>query len=265
MAVPSHVAEAIVEAGRRLDALGLVPATAGNFSIRLDARRLAVTVSGRHKGFLTPDDVMAVDLEGRAEAPLKRSSAETLLHCGIYRRFPEAGAVLHGHSIANTVLSRAAGNGLRLAGYELLSDDTVVLEPQGARMRPLPFAICLKRGSWEVLRRAGATGLDRLAVHERLDGREARYLAPAAVSWDPREIGALVVPAWRAGAEPRLRRLAPPDAMRALLPQYFPILAPLDGDTIGRAAALATGLPCFELSYDALADGVRMLGEALAA
>jgi methylthioribulose-1-phosphate dehydratase len=120
MSVPPPIAEAIIAAGRRLDALGLVPATAGNFSIRLDRQRLAVTVSGRHKGFLTEDDVMVVDLEGRAEDPLKRSSAETLLHCGIYRRFPEAGAVLHGHSIANTVLSRAAGNGLTLAGYELL-------------------------------------------------------------------------------------------------------------------------------------------------
>jgi methylthioribulose-1-phosphate dehydratase len=88
--------------------------------MRLDARRLAVTVSGRHKGFLTPDDVMVVDLDGRGEDPAKRSSAETLLHCGIYRRFPKAGAVLHGHSIANTVLSRRAGDRLTLAGYELL-------------------------------------------------------------------------------------------------------------------------------------------------
>lgn len=120
MTIPPEAAEAIVAAGRRMDARGWVPATAGNFSLRLDARRLAVTVSGRHKGFLTPDDVMAVDLEGRPEDPTKRSSAETLLHCGIYRRFPQAGAVLHGHSIANTVLSRRAGNGLRLAGYELL-------------------------------------------------------------------------------------------------------------------------------------------------
>jgi methylthioribulose-1-phosphate dehydratase len=113
-------AEQIVAAGRRLDALGLVPATAGNFSIRLDARRIAVTVSGRHKGFLGPGDVMVVDLEGMAEDPAKRASAETLLHCGIYRRFPEAGAVLHGHSVANTVLSRACGASLSLSGYELL-------------------------------------------------------------------------------------------------------------------------------------------------
>jgi methylthioribulose-1-phosphate dehydratase len=120
VSIPVSVAEAIVAAGRRLDTLGLVPATAGNFSIRLDARRLAVTVSGRHKGFLAPDDVMVVNLDGLAEDPTKRSSAETLLHCGIYRRFPEARAILHGHSIANTVLSRRAGNGLSLAGYEFL-------------------------------------------------------------------------------------------------------------------------------------------------
>lgn len=120
MRMEEAAAAAIVAAGRRLDALGWVPATSGNFSVRLDARRLAVTVSGRHKGFLTTDDVMVVDLDGVAEDPAKRSSAETLLHCGIYRRFPQAGAVLHGHSIANTVLSRAAGGSLALAGYELL-------------------------------------------------------------------------------------------------------------------------------------------------
>jgi methylthioribulose-1-phosphate dehydratase len=107
--IPEGVAEAICAAGRRLDHLGLVPATAGNFSMRLDAAHCVVTISGRHKGFLTADDVMVVDLDGRAVTPGKRSSAETLLHCGIYRRFAEAGAVLHGHSIANTVLSRAAG------------------------------------------------------------------------------------------------------------------------------------------------------------
>ncbi|MGG5821985.1 methylthioribulose 1-phosphate dehydratase [Falsiroseomonas sp. HW251] len=121
MGVPYDIAEAIVAAGRRMDALGFVPATAGNFSVRLADGCIAITASGRHKGFLTPDDVIAVDTEG---APLQqghKASAETLLHCGIYRRFPDAGAVLHGHSIANTVLSRRAGNTpLRLAAFELL-------------------------------------------------------------------------------------------------------------------------------------------------
>ena len=56
---------------------------------------------------------MAVDLAGRPEAINLRPSAETGLHCGIYRRFPDAGAALHGHSVPATTLSRRGGDHLR--------------------------------------------------------------------------------------------------------------------------------------------------------
>ena len=108
----------LVAAGRLLHARGWVPATAGNFSARLDAKSLAVTVSGRHKGELTTADFMRVDLQGRALGKGK-SSAETLLHCQLYRHAPDVGAVLHTHSPASTVLSRAHDS-IRLDGYELL-------------------------------------------------------------------------------------------------------------------------------------------------
>ena len=111
---------AIAAAGRRMDALGWVPATAGNLSIRLGPNEIAITRSGRHKGLMGPADVMPVDAAGASRETGARPSYETLLHCGIYRRFADAGAVLHGHSIANTVLSRRAGASIRLAGYELL-------------------------------------------------------------------------------------------------------------------------------------------------
>lgn len=115
-----EAAAAIAAAGRRMDAMGWVPATAGNISVRLGPDRIAITRSGRHKGALTPADVMEVDAAGTALEPGARPSYETLLHCGVYRRFPGTGAVLHGHSVANTVLSRRAGAAIRLAGYELL-------------------------------------------------------------------------------------------------------------------------------------------------
>lgn len=119
-AIPPEATEAIRAAGRRMDALGWVPATAGNISLRLPGDRVAVTRSGFHKGFIPGDGVMAVDLDGRAEDSNLRPSAETGLHCGIYRRFPKAGAALHGHSIPATVLSRLSGGQITLAGYELL-------------------------------------------------------------------------------------------------------------------------------------------------
>lgn len=113
-------AAAIVAAGQRMDQRNWVPATAGNFSVRLAEARVAITRSGVHKGLLEPEDVIVVDMAGRALAGAGRPSAETLLHCQIYRLFPYAGAVLHGHSVAATVLSMALpGPELVLEGYEV--------------------------------------------------------------------------------------------------------------------------------------------------
>jgi methylthioribulose-1-phosphate dehydratase len=116
----SAQASALVELGREFHARGWVPATSGNFSARVDAQRIAITESGRHKGRLGVGDIMLVDLEGRSLSPGRRPSAETLLHTSLYRRYPDTGCVLHTHSPAATVLSLASGSLLTLEGYELL-------------------------------------------------------------------------------------------------------------------------------------------------
>jgi methylthioribulose-1-phosphate dehydratase len=119
--IPAWAANAIIGAGQRMHANGWVPATAGNISVRLPDGRIAITSSGNHKGYLTAADVMAVDHVGRALTPDLRPSAETLLHCQIYQRFPGTNAVVHGHSIAGTVLSMAtAGAAISFTDYELL-------------------------------------------------------------------------------------------------------------------------------------------------
>jgi methylthioribulose-1-phosphate dehydratase len=121
---PTHLAacaQAIVAAGRKLGAQGLTPATSSNFSMRLDETHAAITISGRDKGTLTPDDIMVVDMDGRAVGTAARPSAETLLHTQIYRCFSEANAVLHTHSRTQTVASRlfASAGVIRFDGYEL--------------------------------------------------------------------------------------------------------------------------------------------------
>ena len=119
--VPAWAAERVIAAGRRMDARGWVPATAGNISVRLDQARMAITRSGGHKGFLDAAGVMVADLDGRAVTQGARPSAEALLHGQVYRAFPKVAAVLHGHSVAATVLSMAtAAGGLALSGYEVL-------------------------------------------------------------------------------------------------------------------------------------------------
>jgi methylthioribulose-1-phosphate dehydratase len=107
---------------RELAALGWTPATSSNFSMRLDERTAAITVSGRDKGKLVPDDIMVVDFEGHAVGSNKRPSAETVLHTQLYKRMPEVGCVLHTHSLAQTLASKLyAGAGhIRFEEYELI-------------------------------------------------------------------------------------------------------------------------------------------------
>jgi methylthioribulose-1-phosphate dehydratase len=111
----------ILAVGRRLDARGLAPATTGNYSVRLNDARIAITVSGRHKGHLGQDDVTQIDLDGR---PLdaKPPSAEAALHASVYRLYERAQAVLHVHSVASITLTRLLprGSDVVLEGYETL-------------------------------------------------------------------------------------------------------------------------------------------------
>ena len=109
----------LIEAGRFIHARGWVPATSGNFSARLSDGRIAITVSGRHKGDLRQDDIMLVDEAGHS-LDGRRPSAETLLHTTLYRRFPQAGAVLHPHSPSATLLSKWFAGEVVLEDYELL-------------------------------------------------------------------------------------------------------------------------------------------------
>ncbi len=115
-----HLSQAIIDAGRFLYGRGWSPATSSNYSARLARGEALLTVSGKHKGQLTMDDLLAVDMDGRSLEAGKKPSAETLLHTQLYRWKPEIGAVLHTHSVNATVLSRLClSDSLVFADYEL--------------------------------------------------------------------------------------------------------------------------------------------------
>lgn len=112
-------AKKLIDAGVFMHSRGWVPATSGNFSARLDDGTIAITVSGRHKGQLTPEDIMRVDMEGNS-LDGRRPSAETLLHTTLYQRYPEIHSVLHPHSLGAMLVSRLFRDKLEIRGYELL-------------------------------------------------------------------------------------------------------------------------------------------------
>lgn len=112
-------ARALAAIGRELHARGWVPATSGNFSMRLSDSSVLVTASGRHKGRLNEQDFLAVDLNGEPTDGGK-PSAETLLHTQLYARFPDVNAALHCHTPASTVLTlHRPDSEILFEGYEL--------------------------------------------------------------------------------------------------------------------------------------------------
>lgn len=103
---------------------GWTLATSGNFSLvtQRNPLRLEVTPSGVDKLKLSKTALVGVD--GETGLPLdgrKKPSEETLLHVMVARH-TEAGAIVHIHSVWNTLLSdRFAGEGgFTLSGYEML-------------------------------------------------------------------------------------------------------------------------------------------------
>lgn len=119
VAVPESVAADLAAIGRFVAARGWVPATSGNFSCRIDGDYVAVTRSGIDKGNIRPQDLIAVPLLGELPTGV---SAETPLHVARYRRAAHLGAIVHVHTVAATVLSRAdAATGfVQLDGFEML-------------------------------------------------------------------------------------------------------------------------------------------------
>jgi len=114
-------AQSLCNTARWCYAQGWVPATSGNFSVRA-AGRILITASGLDKGTLTEDGLLEVDLHGNVKTPNGKPSAETALHLVLYRARPDAGAILHVHTVWNTLISaRFAPRGyVPIEGYEIL-------------------------------------------------------------------------------------------------------------------------------------------------
>ena len=101
-----QLTEQIIQAGQFLYARGWSPATSSNYSARLSSKQVLLTVSGKHKGLLNQDDILATDLHAQSLEPNKKPSAEALLHTQLYNWQATIQAVLHTHSVNATVLSR---------------------------------------------------------------------------------------------------------------------------------------------------------------
>jgi methylthioribulose-1-phosphate dehydratase len=157
VAVPHALATALTDAMADIHRRGWCDGTGGNFSCVIEQEPLLLLMapSGVDKGRVRPDDLITVSGEAAVVAGHGKVSAETALHLEIVETC-RAGAVLHTHSQAGTLLSQwalrrthealASGEAqLDLADLEMLkglegftSHDNVALVPVLANDQDLP-------------------------------------------------------------------------------------------------------------------------------
>ena len=89
--------EQICQIGRRVYEKQFVAANEGNLSIRAGTDRVLITPTMHSKGFLQPEDLCLIDLEGNVLSEPTRPSSEYRLHLTIYRQRPDAHGIVHCH------------------------------------------------------------------------------------------------------------------------------------------------------------------------
>ncbi|SUA49721.1 class II aldolase/adducin family protein [Paenibacillus thiaminolyticus] len=87
----------ICEIGRRMYLKNFVAANDGNITIKTGPNAIWATPTGVSKGFMTPDMLVKLDLDGKVLAGNRKPSSEIKMHLRVYAENPDVRAVTHAH------------------------------------------------------------------------------------------------------------------------------------------------------------------------
>jgi L-fuculose-phosphate aldolase len=87
----------ICDIGRRMWQRACVEGNGGNLAVRVGPDLAICTPTMISKGFMTPDDLCLVDLDGHQLLGKRRRTSEILMHLQMMKRQPKAIATCHAH------------------------------------------------------------------------------------------------------------------------------------------------------------------------
>ncbi|WP_089739946.1 class II aldolase/adducin family protein [Gracilibacillus ureilyticus] len=87
----------ICDIGKRVYQKNFVAANDGNISVRVGPDTIWTTPTGVSKGFMTPDMMVKMNLDGKVLAGNRKPSSEVKMHLRVYRESEETNAVVHAH------------------------------------------------------------------------------------------------------------------------------------------------------------------------
>jgi len=97
-----EIREQICEVGKRVWLKGWVAANDGNISMRLGDEFAITTPTGVSKGFMSPDMLIKVDLNGNVRSGYLKPSSEMKIHLEAYKRRDDIRAFVHAHPPIST-------------------------------------------------------------------------------------------------------------------------------------------------------------------
>ena len=183
-------------------------------------------------------------------------------------------AILHAAGVAAgdgyLLLAAPGGHGkttltaaLLAEGLDYLGDDLILLSRDNPPLAwPLPGPLCLKAGSWPVLK-PYYPGLEELPVCTRRD-QPVRYLPPPRpTSTQARPIQGLLFPRYQPGHPTRLEPISPGTALHCLLAANAQLRPPLHASHIRGFLAWLDHVPAYRLTYESLSEAVAAVYRVL--
>ena len=87
--------EDICEVGRRIYQNGYVAANDGNITVRIGENEVLTTPTGVSKGFMNPQMIIKVNMDGEVLSGDLKPSSELKMHLRVYKERPDVRSVIH--------------------------------------------------------------------------------------------------------------------------------------------------------------------------
>ena len=134
-----HAKAMLVEYGRRMYEHGYVVTNDGNISVKVSPTEIWVTPTAVSKGFMTPEMMVKMDLDGNILEGERKPSSEVKMHLRVYKENKKVRGVVHAHPTNATSFA--------IAGIPL--DDPILVESM-LQLGAVPVARYAKPGTYDV-------------------------------------------------------------------------------------------------------------------
>lgn len=131
--------KAIIDIGKRMYDRNFVASNDGNISCKVGPDAIWTTCTGVSKGFMSPEMLVKMNLDGKILQGRQKPSSEVKMHIRVYKENPDVMAVTHAHPPIATSFA--------IAGVDL---DKAILPEAVVQLGTVPVAKYATPGSQEV-------------------------------------------------------------------------------------------------------------------